>query len=49
MKGEDTAKFLEGALAELGLTEKEANTFIMYWLPQMENNPYNVISFARSM
>lgn len=47
VKGEDTAKFLEEALAELGLTEKEANTFIMYWLPQMENNPYNVISFQK--
>lgn len=47
VKGEDTAAFLEGALAELGLTEKEANTFIMYWLPQMEKNPYNVISFQK--
>lgn len=47
VKGEDTAAFLEGALFELGLTEKEANTFIMYWLPQMENNPYNVISFQK--
>lgn len=47
VKGEDTAAFLEGALAELGLTEKEANTFIMYWLPQMEKNPYNVICFQK--
>ena len=47
VKGEDTAKFLEEALFELGLTEKEANTFIMYWLPQMEKNPYNVICFQK--
>ena len=47
VKGEDTAAFLERALAELGLTEKEANTFIMYWLPQMEKNPYNVICFQK--
>lgn len=43
--GADTAAFLEGALADLGLTEKEANEFIIYWLPRMEHNPYNLISF----
>ena len=45
VKGEDTAEFLEKALAELGLTRREANEFIVYWLPLMENNNYNVISF----
>lgn len=45
VKGSDTATFLENALSDLGLSDKEANTFIMYWLPQMETNPYNVISF----
>ena len=45
VKGEDTADFLEKALSDLGLSDTEANTFIMYWLPQMESNPYNVISF----
>jgi len=45
VKGEDTAKFLEEALAKLGLTRREANEFIVYWLPLMEGNPYNVISF----
>ena len=43
--GADTAAFLEDSLAELGLTEKEANEFIIYWLPRMEHNPYNLISF----
>ena len=43
--GEDTAAFLENALARLGLTEREANEFIIYWLPRMEGNPYNLISF----
>ena len=43
--GENTAAFLEDALADLGLTEKEANEFIIYWLPKMEHNPYNLISF----
>lgn len=43
--GEDTAAFLEEALADLGLTRREANEFIVYWLPLMESNPYNLISF----
>ena len=45
VKGTDTAAFLEWALAEQGLTPREANEFIIYWLPRMEQNPYNVISF----
>ncbi|MBE6982492.1 MAG: hypothetical protein E7437_09280 [Ruminococcaceae bacterium] len=45
VKGEDTAVFLEDALAKLGLTRREANEFIVYWLPLMEQNPYNLISF----
>ena len=43
----DTAAFLEDALAQLGLTRKEANEFIVYWLPQMEQNPYNLITFQQ--
>ncbi len=43
--GDDSAEFLEYALDELGLNESEANTFIMYWLPELEANEYNVISF----
>lgn len=46
--GEDTAEFLEQSLKQLGLTDAEADTFIMYWLPQMEGNKYNVISFQTS-
>ena len=45
VKGADTAAFLEWALEELGLNRKEANEFIVYWLPLMEQNPYNIISF----
>ena len=45
VKGEDTVAFLEDALAQLGLTDKEADTFIMFWLPQLESNKYNVITF----
>ena len=45
VRGEDTAEFLEWALKAQGLTPREANEFIIYWLPKMQDNPYNVISF----
>ena len=45
VKGEETAVFLEDALAKLGLNRREANEFIVYWLPLMEQNEYNIISF----
>ncbi len=45
VRGEDTAAFLEDALARLGLSRREANEFIVYWLPRMEPNPYNIIAF----
>lgn len=46
VKGEDTIEFLEEKLAILGLTEKEAEEFIIYWLPKLEANKYNYIRFA---
>ncbi|MBI3117488.1 MAG: hypothetical protein HYZ00_02305, partial [Candidatus Hydrogenedentes bacterium] len=36
VRGKDTAAFLESTLAQLGLTKREANEFIIYWLPRME-------------
>lgn len=45
VKGSDTEKFLEEKLETLGLSHKEINEFIVYWLPQMEDNPYNIITF----
>ncbi len=47
--GADTAAFLEDALRQLGLTDKEANEFIIYWLPRMEVNAYNLISFQQEL
>ena len=41
----DTIPFLEEKLSILWLNEREAEEFIVYWLPQMENNKYNVIRF----
>ncbi|MBQ1206565.1 MAG: hypothetical protein IIX67_05090 [Clostridia bacterium] len=47
VSGKDTMRFLEWALAKQGLTAREANEFIIYWLPLMQENPYNVISFQK--
>ncbi len=44
--GQETAAFLEEKLAYLGLNRREANEFIMYWLPRMEDHAYNFIHFA---
>lgn len=46
IKGEDSAKFLEEKLEMLGLNEREAEEFIVYWLPKLEANKYNYIRFA---
>ena len=48
VKGEDTASFLEEKLELLGLNYKERQEFIVYWLPQMENNKYNYIYFMQT-
>lgn len=45
VKGEDTTAFLQEKLAEIGLTPREYNEFIVYWLPKMQDNPYNLITF----
>lgn len=45
VKKENTIEFLEEKLAILGLTEREANEFIIYWLPLLEQNEYNYIRF----
>ena len=46
VKGEDSSEFLEEKLAILGLNEREAEEFIIYWFPQLEENEYNFIRFA---
>ena len=43
--GSETAAFLEQILPQLGLTPREYNEFIVYWLPRMQENPYNLIAF----
>ncbi|MBQ8538885.1 MAG: hypothetical protein IJ433_04470 [Ruminococcus sp.] len=46
VKGTDTIAFLEEKLAILGLNEAEAQEFIIYWLPVLQENEYNLIRFA---
>lgn len=43
--GKDTAEFLREKLLEIGLTAREANEMIIYWLLILQKNPYNLISF----
>lgn len=46
VKGSDTTVFLEEKLTKLGLNDREAEEFIIYWLPKLQNNAYNYIYFA---
>ena len=43
--GSDTERFLKEKLTYMGLTETEMNEFIVYWLPLMEHNAYDLIAF----
>jgi len=43
--GADTASFLEDALPQLGLSPREADEFIIYWLPQLQSNPWTYVRF----
>ena len=45
VKSEDSLGFLEEKLALLGLNEQEAEEFIVYWLPKLQKNKYNLIKF----
>lgn len=46
VKGTETAEFLQDKLQKIGLIPKEYNEFIVYWLPRMQDNAYNLIHFA---
>lgn len=48
VRGEDTREFLQQVLPQMGLLPKEYNEMIVYWLPKMESNPYNLITFQSS-
>jgi hypothetical protein len=48
VKGPDAADFLREKLAYMGLEPREYNEFIVYWLPLMEKNKYNLVAFQGS-
>jgi hypothetical protein len=48
VKGSDTEAFLQYSLSKLGLIPEEYNEMIVFWLPMMQNNKYNLIHFAGS-
>ncbi len=45
VKAEDAADFLRSKLKEIGLTPRESNEFIIYWLPELQKNECNFITF----
>ena len=45
--GHETEAFLEETLARMGLIPKEYNEFIVYWVPRMKDNAYNLIAFQQ--
>ena len=45
VSGSESEAFLRESLATLGLNQSETDDFIDFWLPFMQKNPYNVISF----
>ena len=45
IRGEDTITFLEEKLRVLGLSDREAEEFIIYWIDKLQNNKYNYIRF----
>jgi len=36
---------LEKTLTQIGLTRREQNEFIMYWLPKLEKNKKSIINY----
>lgn len=48
VEGKETKRFLQMMLPKLGLTPKEYNDMIVFWLPKMQDNKYNIVHFAGS-
>ena len=46
IKRDNVSEFLENKLSILGLTDREKEEFIIYWLPILQKNKYNYIRFA---
>jgi len=46
VKKEDAETFLTKTLADIGLQKKERDEMIVYWLPYLKKNSYNLVYFA---
>jgi hypothetical protein len=46
VSGEESAVFLQGLLANVGLLPREYNELIVYWYPQIKDYPYVQIAIA---
>jgi len=49
VKGSDTVAFLQEKLEYLGLIPREYNEFIVYYLPLLQKNEYNLITFQTTV
>jgi hypothetical protein len=49
VKGKNSVKFLNKILPKIGLTRREANEFIIYWLPKLQQSKYNLIHFSQKL
>lgn len=45
INGKETEAFLKEKLIYMGLSENEMQEFIEFWIPEMEDNEYNLICF----
>lgn len=45
IKGTDSENFLNDKLTYLGLNDQEIKDFKEFWLPVLQENPYNIITF----
>lgn len=43
---ENAIEFLETTLTQIGLTRREQNEFIMYWLPVLEENEKSLVNYT---
>lgn len=43
---ENAIEFLETTLTQIGLTRREQNEFIMYWLPILEQNKKSIVNYT---
>lgn len=48
VSGSETQAYLIDSLTAMGYNSSEIADFITYWVPQMKDNPYNLIQFIES-